>query len=403
MTGPQHRLPPWRLALSLHTILIQAVWFGVRLMISYRAIESGADTAFIAVLAAALAAPALIAALPIGRLSDRFGGAILTCVGTSIMIASTAVLIVVPDLPVLLGASATLGLGNLAVVVGQQTFVAHRTRGSASDSGFGTLTAAASLGQLIGPPLVAMTASATVFGAVPGGLNTTAGLLVAVASGVLSMPCCLLLLRSDRADSATVDRSLKPTSPAALLATPGLWRSLVVSGLVLVTMDLVYAFVPVWATQKGVDAVVVGWLLALRALISVVSRFGLTRLVRSFGRKPLLLVAMGIGLASLVALPFADEWGAIPVMIGLGICLGLPQPLTMAWVINLTRRRDHGAALGLRMTANRFAQVTVPVAVGTLAAPLGVAGIFWANAALLLFSSVLVASSDPDAELDLEA
>ncbi|MGO1410491.1 MAG: MFS transporter [Microbacterium sp.] len=403
MSDPQHRVPPWRLALSLHTILTQAVWFGVRLMVSYRAIESGADTAFIAVLAASLAAPALLAALPIGRLSDRFGGAILACVGTLMMIASTVAFVVVPGLPILLVASATLGLGNLAVVVGQQTFVAHRTRGSASDSGFGTLTAAASLGQLIGPPLVALTASATVFGAVPGGLNTIAGLAVAIVSGVLSMPCCLLLLRADREDSATVDRSIKPTSPLTLLATPGLWRSLVVSGLILVTMDLVYAFVPVWATEKDVDAVVVGWLLALRALVSVVSRFGLTRLVRTFGRKPLLLIAMGIGLVSLVALPFVDAWAAIGVMIGLGICLGLPQPLTMAWVINLTRRRDHGAALGLRMTANRFAQVTVPVVVGVAAAPLGVAGIFWANAVLLFVSSVLVAYSDPDAELDLEA
>ena len=84
-----------------------------------------------------VAAPALLAALPIGRLSDRFGGAILACVGTLMMIASTVAFVVVPGLPILLVASATLGLGNLAVVVGQQTFVAHRTRGSASDSGFG--------------------------------------------------------------------------------------------------------------------------------------------------------------------------------------------------------------------------------------------------------------------------
>ena len=45
---------------------------------------------------------------------------------------------------------------------------------------------------------------------------------------------------------------------------------------------------PCGLTDKDVDAVVVGWLLALRALVSVVSRFGLTRLVRMFGRKPLL-------------------------------------------------------------------------------------------------------------------
>ena len=54
-----------------------------------------------------------------------------------------------------------------------------------------------------------------------------------------------------------------------------MWRSLTVSGAVLVTVDLMYAFVPVWATEQGISATVVGLLLALRAAVSVVSRFGL--------------------------------------------------------------------------------------------------------------------------------
>ena len=56
---------------------------------------------------------------------------------------------------------------------------------------------------------------------------------------------------------------------ASVLKAPGLWRSLVVSGAVLVTVDLMYAFVPVWATQQNVSAAVVGMLLALRAAVSV--------------------------------------------------------------------------------------------------------------------------------------
>lgn len=383
-------------------MLGQAVWFGVRLMISYRAIESGADTAFIALLAASLAAPGLIAALAVGRISDRVGGAVLTAVGTLVMIASTALLLWVPGLPILLIASAVIGLGSLALAVGQQTFVAHRTRGTASDGGFATLTAAASFGQLVGPPLVTITASLTVSGVDATGVNTAAGFVVAIVCSVLSLPLCVILHRADRGDSAITDRSEKPTSAVALLATPGLWRSLVVSSLILVTVDLVYAFVPVWANERNVDAVAVGWLLALRALVSVMSRFGLARLIGAFGRKPLLIGAMGIGLISLVVLPFANAWAAIAVMIGLGICLGLPQPLTMAWVIHLTRDRDHGAALGLRMTGNRLAQVSVPIVVGAFATPLGVAGIFWANAVLLLFSSVLVVYSDPDGRLRAE-
>jgi MFS family permease len=161
-------------------------------------------------------------------------------------------------------------------------------------------------------------------------------------------------------------------------------------------MDLVYAFVPVWATENNVDVVAVGWLLALRALVSVLSRFGLSKLVDRFGRKVLLLIAMSVGVASLVALPFSNEYSAIAVMIGLGVCLGLPQPLTLAWVVGITQSRDHGAALGLRMTGNRLAQVSIPVAVSAFAAPVGVAGIFWANALLLTVAAALVARSNPD-------
>jgi hypothetical protein len=42
---------------------------------------------------------------------------------------------------------------------------------------------------------------------------------------------------------------------------------------------------------------------------------------------------------------------------------------------------------------NRLAQITLPIAVGSFAAPLGVLGIFWANAALLLDA---IAGADTD-------
>jgi hypothetical protein len=81
-------------------------------------------------------------------------------------------------------------------------------------------------------------------------------------------------------------------------------------------------------------------------------------------------------------------------MVGLGLGLGIPQPLTMAWVVSLTASSSHGAALGLRLTANRLAQITLPIAVSSFAAPLGVLGIFYANAALLAGALVVVAGSD---------
>ena len=386
---------PWRLALSYQASLMQAAWTGVRLMIGYRALALGADPFFLGLVASCFALPALVFGLPAGRLTDRVGGSVVASTGMVIFALGTTAAIVLPGRWILLAAAVGIGFGQMLIMVGQQTFVANVSANRASDGAFGTLSAAASIGQLVGPPLVTIVASLAIFG---GGTNpnTTVGLTVCVALIMLGTPAYLALRRTDRAlTPARIADDEDPARVSELLRTPGMWRSLVVSGAVLVSLDLMYAFVPIWATEQGISAMMVGLLLALRALVSVVSRLGLTRLVDRFGRRVLIITSIVAAVAALIAFPFVGAWGAIAVMIGLGLGLGIPQPLTMAWVTSLTPSASHGATLGMRLTSNRLAQITLPLAVAAFAAPLGVLGIFWANAALLLGAVGIMFSSMP--------
>jgi MFS family permease len=326
-------------------------------------------------------------------MADRFGGTAMAFIGLLAAAAGTVSMLVFNGLPVLIAASAFIGLGHLMVIVGQQAFVAHVSTTGSTDSAFGTLTTAASVGQLIGPP--AVTLAASLGGPVGAQPDTNLGLLVCLAFSLLATPAFFFLRRTDAGLRLGRHRAaMEPVTVAGVLKAPGLWRSLVVSGAVLVTVDLMYAFVPVWATEQNVSAPVVGMLLALRAAVSVLSRLGLTRLLGRFGRKAMLIISIGAAVLSLALLPLVGAWGAIAVMVGLGLGLGIPQPLTMAWVVSLTAASSHGAVLGLRMTVNRLAQITLPIAVGSFAAPLGVLGIFWANAALLLGAMAVVAGSN---------
>ena len=75
-------------------------------------------------------------------------------------------------------------------------------------------------------------------------------------------------------------------------------------------------------------------------------------------------------------------------MIGLG--LGLPQPLTLAWMSSLSPAHARGAVIGARMTVNRLAQVLLPVLVASVAGPAGMFAVFWSTAAILAGSAVLV-------------
>ncbi len=384
---------PWRLALSVQASLVQASWTGVRLMLGYRALALGADPFFLGLLASSFALPALLAALPAGRLTDRVGGSVVAITGMLISATGTVGGFALPGQWTLLVAAACIGFGQILIMVGQQTFVAHVSASHSSDAAFGTLTAAASIGQLVGPPTVTILSSLAIFGGQTSP-NTTVGLIACVALILLATPAYFVIRPTDRAlKAARPSSDESPARVAHLLKTPGMWRSLTVSGAVLVTVDLMYAFVPVWATEQGISATVVGLLLALRAAVSVASRFGLTRLVARFGRKTLIIASIGAAAAGLIALPFVGVWGAVAVMIGLGLGLGIPQPLTMAWVTSLTPPASHGATLGMRLTSNRLAQISLPLAVGAAAAPLGVLGIFWANAAVLLGAIAIMARS----------
>ncbi|OOB89732.1 MFS transporter [Rathayibacter sp. VKM Ac-2630] len=382
----------WRPALRAQAALVQSGWVGIRLMIGYRAVELGADALVLGLVAASSAVPALIGALPTGRLSDRVGGARVSLLGIAVFILGLGLLALPAGVPGLLVAAAVIGLGNLFVMIGQQTFVAHRARGGSSDSGFATLTTAASVGQLLGPPIVTLVAALGAgAGAAPNALLGAAACGVLVLAGLVGSR---RLQRVDRTAPPAAQSSAGPLLMRDVARTPGLLRSLSVSAAVLVTVDLLYTYMPLWATEQGVPAVAVGLLLAVRAVVSVLSRIGLGRLVSVLGRKALLIVSITSGVAALIALPLVDAGGAIVVMIGLGLALGVPQPLTMAWVVRLTPESVHGAALGLRMTANRLAQIALPVAIGTTAGSLGSAGVFWANAAVLVAAVAVTAGAD---------
>lgn len=383
--------PPWRRSLAVQAAALQACWVAIRLMIGYRALDLGAGPVVLGLLAAAYAAPAVVMALPAGRLADRRGGIPLVLAGIAGMSGGSVLAAVSPGLVTLAVAGVVIGSGQLLIIVGQQSFVAQRSTPGRTDGAFGLLTSAVSIGQTVGPPGIAWI-STTLAGAGPTNPDTTLGLSAAAALGVLMLP---LVLRVGRRGSATAPprADVPKSSLGTIVRTPGMWRALLVSGVVLTAMDLLYAFLPVWAVAQGVSVTTVGWLLALRAAVTVVSRVGLGTLVRRIGRKWLLLISLTLAAGGLTALGFVGAVGAVGVMVALGVGLGLPQPLTMSWVSDAAHPAHRGAALGLRITVNRLLQLSLPVAVGTLAGPLGVGAIFVAAAVLLGGMTLVVGSA----------
>lgn len=323
----------WQLALGVQAAAGQSSWLGVRLMLAYQALAVTDSPVFVGVQASAFALAGFMVAFPAGRVADRLGGSIVATFGLVVCILGLAIVLTWPTIIGMLLAGFFVGLGHICPLVGQQSLVSRLAHETSPDAAFGTLTASSSLGQLIGPPLVtAAVAWAGGGGAIP---NTWAGLAACVALLVIALIPNQFLTRAERASRTSVARTATRVPIRVVISAPGMWRALTVGSAVIIAADLLSTFLPVWAVARGVAPTTVGILLALRALFTIASRFGMARLVARFGRKTLLITALALAVCSLVALPLVDVRGALIVMCLVGSGLGLPQPLTLAWVTKL--------------------------------------------------------------------
>jgi predicted MFS family arabinose efflux permease len=360
--------------------LLHASYAVVRPMVSYRALDLGVSTAQLGALAAASAFLPLLLAFVVGRQADTLGPSRLLVAGSVLLALGSGIALLAPGFVVLLVASATLGFAHLLGVVGQQTVVARSASETDRDRGFGSLSAAASVGQMLGPPLALSLAG---WLATRGWSESVVGLAVAAGLAAVALP----LLAPRRSVPSRAGAPGEPTTSrgafSVLIRTDGMWQAMVTSGMVLAALDLLLAFLPAWAEENGVSVAAVGWLLAVRGLVSLLSRAAVVRLIAVFSRRWTLLGSLLMGVAGFALLPFVDVVGAVLVMCLLGVGLGLAQPLTLSWVSNLSAPNVRGAAIGMRMTANRLAQTVIPPGIGFAVADSGTTGVFLGSAAML--------------------
>ncbi|HEU4347890.1 MAG TPA: MFS transporter [Actinoplanes sp.] len=367
--------------LLAHTILVQAVTFVLRPAATYQALNLSVPAAWLGVLGASFAVVPLVLAVPSGQAVDRFGERRVMIAGSALLICASAVFIRFGDsVAGLVLASMVLGTGHLCSVVGQQALVANKTPAAKYDAAFGYYTFAASLGQAVGPGLIAIVGGDRI---VP---DTRAIFLGALA---VSLPLLVAAAFLGPSTPHGEDAQGARGGLRDLLRRPGLIRALTVSCIVLAAVDITLVYLPALGAERNIAAGSIGVLLALRAVASMTSRLFLGRLARAVGRRWLLIgtVAMSAaGLALLlVPMPF---WLMGVVVVAAGLGLGAGQPLTMSFLAESAPPGLRGRAMSLRLTGNRLGQVVIPSAAGVLAAGAGAAGVLAVTAAGLAGAAV---------------
>jgi MFS family permease len=336
---------------------------------------------------AAFAIIPLFLAIPLGRLTDRRHGLPLLLIGCSLQVGACLGLAVAASTWTIAAASAILGLGHLGLALGVQEVIARESDPRHHDQHFGLLSAAVSLGQLVGPLLAGALLSES-----RAGLEAATTRAMIAAAGVALAATVFASLSNERGRVArSPSLETRHDSLRSIVATRGVPTGMFASIAVLTAADVFTAYMPVLGEERGIDPGIVGVILAVRAATSMVSRVGISAIVRRVGRLRLMSLSAAAAAAALVAVTFADEPVALAALAAVaGFGLGFGQPLSMTMVVQLVPEQVRGTALAVRLTGNRVGQVAVPAVAGLVAGSAGASSVFWLLGGMLVASAVAV-------------
>jgi MFS family permease len=360
----------------------------VRVTTTYRSVELGLSVAWLGAISAAIAILPLLFAVPVGRYIDRGNETRTAAIGAGILCVACGGFALWSSLLGLLLFTAVLGLGHMMLVISQQVLCATDPTPGALERNIGNYMVSNAIGQAIGPYII---------GVVGGDASVppTQALFLAAFVGSFVMFAAALMLRTGGPRKLRVDKAA-PVPLREILQMPGLWVTLFVGVTVVSAQDLIVVYLPFLGTERGMTVEVVGWLLAARAVSSVLSRFLFARLHQLMGQWRLMLASVltsAISFAA-VALPLPPSMMLVVVAVA-GFAIGVAITATIAALLNMATPETRGTANSLRLMGNRAGQMVIPFSVGLVAAATGAGGIFVLIGASLMVSTLLMVFRPP--------
>lgn len=370
----------WFWVVLIHSGLMQAGVYVLRPVVSYQALNFGADAATVGFVGALFALAPLILAIPVGRQIDRglagtalFLGSLLTVFAGGSLLFATSLWWLVASMPV-------LGVGHLLGMVGGQTLISQKSKSQSLERNFGLLTFYASIGHALGPLIGGVLTSEV-------GVQIIVEPAIWFAIGLLTLSS-LVSFGIAKPNKLLKLNQLPRHSLNRLFKTPGYPSAIFVAGMVTAVVDVLLVFLPVIGLELGFTTSEIGLLLAVRAAGSLVTRFALGKITNLIGFRKLLVLSSLLSMAGCFSLAFTLNFTAFAfISLILGAALAIGQPMTMAWVSRIAPKDARGMAISVRLTSNRLGQVAIPAMAGLLASA-AVLSIFYLLSGILALAAL---------------
>lgn len=151
------------------------------------------------------------------------------------------------------------------------------------------------------------------------------------------------------------------------------------------------SFYVVYLGEIGLSGAEIGLLLAVSGLCAGASSLLVGRIAKIFSPNWLMLFAVGVTIALISITPLLGSILLLTIVSGLrGAFLGIAQPLEISLLGRTLAGESQGKGVGLRTTANRLANLLIPVVMGAVAELAGIGNSFYIVGGGILFLLGLV-------------
>ena len=375
--------------LFLHSVFVQMLIPLVRVGTSYRALELDIPVVWIGIIAASFAMLPVVFAIPIGKMMDRGHDSRAAQAGAALVLVGSLILWIAPDgRTQLLLANVVLGVGHLLCMAAHQVISVRSAGPKSREAAFSYYMMGLAVGQGLGPFVMGLAAGDA--RVAPTNLLFLLGVFVALTSFATSFALRRAPPKPPR--EAREER----LSVLAIFRLKGLPAIVFASVMTVTVFDLMVVYMPLLGVERHIEASQIGWLLTVRAIASIASRFAYVGLFRLFGRIPLTICSMLLAAVGLVILAFpVPLWMLYVASAFIGYGLGASSTLAFSGMVALAPANVRATALSLRLTGNRVGQVVLPFSASLLAAFTGVGGVFAVVALALVGAAAAVQRSWP--------
>jgi MFS family permease len=361
------------LAISLIICATDVVYGMVAPTFSLFVEDLGGSALVVGVLAAAVGVTRLLAALPVGSLSDRFGPKLVLVIGLLLFGGSCSLFTVSAEPLLLLVPRVLFGLAIVATFPLGIAYIGDFVRRDRRTLAISIYVSAQGVGYAIGPVIGSLLAEelgyATTFR-----IAAVLALCTAAAAGVV--------LR--RRPEGSVD------VPPAGASRQGVTNALAGACLANLVMMLMFSgtvlpYLSLYAADIGMSVVAVGAVYAARATASVVARLVVGGVARRLSNAQVVLLALSIDALAALAiganqLPALVAVAAVADGVAFGLFLAASQSLVADEASDGTRR----AAMGLYGVAGAAGETMGALLLGVVAVALGMRAVFVVAGVVLL-------------------